>query len=306
MIPNYHLYGEEKRTGFPDILHCESIAARSAKHNWIIAPHRHYSLHQIFWIRYGGGQMTVDGQDFALSDNQLISIPVNAVHGFEFVQNTQGYVLTIPAQRLRQAFENTPDLQSRLEGVRIIPATESLKFYMQEISNEHGKIIEGRPEMLLHLASLLALSLARKIKDEGQQIAAPKDRKLTQIHTFQSNVENNYKQQHKALFYAEAQNITLPHLTRLCRQVLGKPASEVIQERLLLEARRSLVYTRLPVGEIAYELGFNDPAHFSKFFKSRSGQSPSAYRDKAETPAPIQPADRILQALQKAGKPKGY
>ncbi|MBO6825925.1 MAG: helix-turn-helix domain-containing protein [Sneathiella sp.] len=306
MIPNYHLYGEEKRTGFPDILHCESIAARSQKHNWVIAPHRHHSLHQIFWIRQGGGKMTVDGRIFELQDRQIISIPPNAVHGFEFVQNTQGHVLTIPSQRVRQAFENLPDLHARLTAPAIIGAQEPLTLYLLEISKEHRRAIPGRPEMLLHLSSSLILTIARDMQGFHKHSPSSKDRKLAQIQTFQSNVEANFKIRHKAQFYADIQHITLPHLTRLCRQVLGKPASEVIQERLLLEARRSLVYTRLPVGEIAYELGFADPAHFSKFFKSGTGKAPSTYREKADAPTRTQPADRILQALQKAGQPKGH
>ena len=305
MIPNYHLYGEERRSGFPDILHCESIAARSSGHNWVISPHRHHALHQFFWIEAGGGAMTIDGQKYDLKSNHVISIPTNAVHGFEFIQNTKGYVITVPYQKLRAGLQTLPEFSTQIEKPLLANADDTLSFYFKQISKEHKRSLQGRPEVLQHLTVLLALEIARNHKPHHTSHPDKLDKKQIQVQQFMENVEVSFRSEHKAKFYADKQHITLPHLTRVCRQVLGKPASEIIQERLLLEARRALVYTRISIGELAYDLGFNDPAHFSKFFRTGTGQSPSAYRVKAEGAKPVQPAERILQALQKAGKPKG-
>jgi AraC family transcriptional activator of pobA len=85
--------------------------------------------------------------------------------------------------------------------------------------------------------------------------------------------------------YAAALSITPTHLSRLTRSATGHAASHLILERVIREARRNLVYTNLPVSTIAYTLGFNDPAYFSRLFSGATGLSPKSFRDKIQTAA---------------------
>ena len=68
------------------------------------------------------------------------------------------------------------------------------------------------------------------------------------------------------------------HLSRACRNVTGQSAQHLLHDRLMLEARRLLAYTAAPVAEIAAQLGYADPAYFSKFFARSVGETPTAYR----------------------------
>ena len=68
-------------------------------------------------------------------------------------------------------------------------------------------------------------------------------------------------------------------LNRLCKSFAGKGAGELIQDRLALEAQRHLIYTSASASMIAYELGFQDPAYFSRFFKRRTGMAPRRFRE---------------------------
>ena len=72
--------------------------------------------------------------------------------------------------------------------------------------------------------------------------------------------------------------MTPTHLTRVARALTGRPASQLILERRLLEARRALAYTSMQVAEVAYMLGYADPAYFARVFAKASGESPSAFR----------------------------
>ena len=72
--------------------------------------------------------------------------------------------------------------------------------------------------------------------------------------------------------------VTPDHLSRGCRAVTGLSALDLLHERLLLESRRLLAYTQAPVADVAHELGFDDPAYFSRFFARRAGLSPQAFR----------------------------
>jgi AraC family transcriptional regulator, transcriptional activator of pobA len=80
--------------------------------------------------------------------------------------------------------------------------------------------------------------------------------------------------------YAEALSITPTHLSRITRAATGHAGSHVIVERIMREARRNLVYTNLPISTIAYALGFDDPAYFSRLFAGATGLSPRQFREK--------------------------
>src|SRR5664279_4576502 len=81
-IRTYNLFGEAN--DLPDVVHCETIAARSVLHEWEFAPHRHARLHQILLIERGGGQATLEGRLHALRPMRVVNVPVGDVHGFTF------------------------------------------------------------------------------------------------------------------------------------------------------------------------------------------------------------------------------
>ncbi len=80
--------------------------------------------------------------------------------------------------------------------------------------------------------------------------------------------------------YARELAVTPPtHLSRVMRAATGRPASAAIEERIIREARRNLAFSNLSVQEVAYHLGYNDPAYFSRVFaRATGGQSPRAFR----------------------------
>ena len=78
--------------------------------------------------------------------------------------------------------------------------------------------------------------------------------------------------------YARNLAVTPTHLSRVTRAATGLSASRLIEERIIREARRNLVYTNLPISTIAYELGYDDPAYFSRVFSRATGMSPRAFR----------------------------
>jgi AraC family transcriptional activator of pobA len=91
-------------------------------------------------------------------------------------------------------------------------------------------------------------------------------------------LDKHYHDWHKVAEYASALNITADHLNNVLKINLGKSAKEMIFQRIVLEAKRLGLHTELTSKEIAYRLGFDDPAHFSKFFKNENGESFSDFR----------------------------
>ncbi len=98
------------------------------------------------------------------------------------------------------------------------------------------------------------------------------------LRDFKKLVEEKYKTWHKVKAYATELHISAKHLSQTVKDLTGKVAKGHIQDRLVLEAKRLLVHTDLSVKEVAYEIGFDEPFHFSGFFKKQTGFSPSQFR----------------------------
>jgi AraC-like DNA-binding protein len=99
-------------------------------------------------------------------------------------------------------------------------------------------------------------------------------------------VEQNFRRQHQVKFYAGQLNRSPKTLSNLFALYNHKSPLMIIQERIIQEAKRLLIYTDKTAKEIAYYLGFEDAGHFGKFFKKRTGQTPSEFKSIAsDTPA---------------------
>ena len=91
-------------------------------------------------------------------------------------------------------------------------------------------------------------------------------------------IEKNFRQKHTPADFAELLFITPKALGKLTKTHFNKTPSELIHERIIIEAKRELYLTDKSVKEIAWELGFNDEFYFSRFFKNQAGKSPSEFK----------------------------
>ena len=97
------------------------------------------------------------------------------------------------------------------------------------------------------------------------------------VADFQDLLEKNYVKEHQVQFYADQLFISSKGLNNAVKRELGKTASELIKEKLIIEAKRELYQGKKTIKEIAFELGFEDPAYFSRFFKKSTSKSPKAF-----------------------------
>lgn len=108
-IPVFKLYGDGADWPTPDLLHCESIAARSRLHDWEIGAHRHADLTQLLYIRRGWAEVEIEGERTRIEQAAIQVVPPLCVHGFRFSERVEGYVLTLASPLLRQ-------LETELDG----------------------------------------------------------------------------------------------------------------------------------------------------------------------------------------------
>jgi len=102
------------------------------------------------------------------------------------------------------------------------------------------------------------------------------------VKQFKNDVELYFRTHHKVNEYADRQHLTANHLNEVIKSETGTSTKDFIQNRLLLEAKRLARYSNLNAKEIAYRLGYEDVAHFSKFFKKWEGVAFTEFREKTD------------------------
>ena len=272
-IQVYNLFGEQG--DLPDVVHCETIASRSVLHDWKLAVHRHARLHQVLLIERGGGEAALDGRTFPLRPMQMVNVPVGNVHGFSFLPGTQGWVLTIAAEVLDETLLAGEGLRAALSHAAVVRGTREIRSLMQQIFAEHAARRFARAHVLRALSAALIGLVARELADK-RGVAGAADSEL--VRRFEALLEEHHLKRWSVADYANALSVTPTHLNRVTRAATGDTASHLILNRLIREARRNLVYTNLPVSTIAYALGFDDPAYFSRVYAAATGLSPRAFR----------------------------
>jgi AraC family transcriptional regulator, transcriptional activator of pobA len=139
-------------------------------------------------------------------------------------------------------------------------------------------------DMLLMLLKRLIIFITRLARSEYIPEKKLQDERFHIVRKFNLLVEANYRTEHSVSYYAQQLYKSPKTLSNLFAIYNHKTPSQVIQERILIEARRLLSYTDKPVKEIAYELGFEDLPYFSNFFKKHTRLSPVDFRNKKEIP----------------------
>jgi AraC family transcriptional activator of pobA len=274
-IRTYNLFGEAG--DLPDVVHCETIAARSQLHGWQFTPHRHARLHQILLVEKGTGEATMDGRALPLKAMRAVNVPAGHVHGYSFTPGMQGFVLTIATEMLDEALTPAEGLRRALAESSVIHATAQMRGLMGQIHAEYSGRHFARAHLLRALTSALLGLVARELADEtGAEAAGSTDL----FRRFEALLAQHFLEHWSVADYAATLSVSPTHLSRLTKAATGHAASELIQERIIREARRNLVYTNLPVSTIAYALGFNDPAYFSRLFAGVTGLSPRSFREK--------------------------
>jgi AraC family transcriptional activator of pobA len=272
-IKVYNLFGEFG--DLPDVVHCETIPSRSVLHDWTLAAHRHARLHQVLLIESGGGQATLDGRSRALRPRDVVNVAVGDVHGFNFVPGTQGWVLTLAAEILDEALLASEGLRGVLSASAVVRGTPQIRSTMKQIFVEHAGRNFARAHILRALSAVLIGLVARQLAG-GRQASGAADSEV--FRRFEGLLEQRHLERWSVSDYAKALSVTATHLNRVTRAATGDTASHLILNRMVREARRNLVYTNLPVSTIAYALGFDDPAYFSRVYAAATGLSPSAFR----------------------------
>jgi len=283
-IPTFALYGENPTPG-QEMLHIEEVQSRSRLYHWEIEPHVHHGLYQVLWVQQGAAEVVLDEWREAVQGPAAIVVPPGVVHGFRFAPGTDGLVLTLSArflvegefQAVGEAFRSLFSAPGVLHFAAGDGAAARLHALFRELVTEF--LLPGAAESPVAgwLARAVVWRLAQA-RAQGQHSGERAHRHQALFTRFLLLVEQHFLEHWPLERYASRLGLSTQRLNRLARAESGRSALELVHERLTREACRRLVYIAAPAASLAAELGFEDPAYFSRFFKRRTGFSPQQYR----------------------------
>lgn len=282
-IPLFGLYGEADSDN-PQFVHLENIASRSSVNAWQIQPHRHGHMFQLLIMRRGEVEVRLDEQLHTSAEPCVISVPAGVVHGFKFKPNTSGFVLTL-AEPMVLASEPRAQQQfsALFERAHFVAYTESdplfdeLLHLVQQIGRELERADAGRTLMCEWLTRAALLTLKRRVDQIDAETGDANTLSLA-MRKFRQLIEQHFREHWTVERYADALGMSADRLNRQAKAAFNTNAKTLIADRLMLEAKRRLIYTRSSLDEIAYDLGFKDPAYFSRAFKRATESAPGQFR----------------------------
>lgn len=244
-------------------------------------PHRH-SYFEFFFFEKGGGIHQIDFADFNIEDNAVHIVAPGQVHLVKRALDSTGFVVLFETDTFEQQTLITNFLFDHIcLGLEEYPpiyhfapdhATE-LRRYMELIWTDYNSDAALKNEFVVSALSTIFIHCIRQ--RSGTNLSGS-DKYASVYSKFRRILKNNFTTIKKVKEYAAALSVSEKQLNEIVQQRTGQTVSALIYSQLILEARR-LLKTGISVKEAAFQLNFDDPAHFSKFFKSQTGISPADF-----------------------------
>lgn len=253
--------------------------------------HRHDRFFQVHYVETGVVRMYLDDQQYIESGPMFFLTPPTVAHSFITEADSDGHVLTVRQQLVWQLTEADGGLVS--SGQQVEPACVALsklsgdeeleakrvRRLFEELRSEMRAERPGRNVALESLTKLIMTSILRLCSSSAQACTTRRE-DLKIFRRFNELIEIHYRDHWPLATYAAGLGVTESRLNSVCRRIADLPSKRLIQERLMQEAKRLLLFSGKSANGVSYELGFKDPAYFSRFFQRYASVTPGEYRNR--------------------------
>lgn len=248
------------------------------------------SYYSIILILNGAGKLKADFSEYSFTDGSMMFFSPYQPFMINEMENISGYVINFHAdffcihKHQKEVacsgvlFNNIYEPPFLSLDDDSIPAFLNL---IDQMKTETQNPALAQYEILISYLKIFLINASRlKLNDMPETALANMDAKEPFIlQSLKKAIEDNFKNIHAPVDYAGMLNISAKALARITKTHFNKTLTNLISERIIIEAKRELYLTTKPVKAIAYELGFDDEYYFSRFFKKNADISPQLYRD---------------------------
>ncbi|HMS96056.1 MAG TPA: AraC family transcriptional regulator [Tabrizicola sp.] len=227
----------------------------------------------LLWFTKGQGRITISGVTRGYTAHNAVFIPAGVMHAFEAGPQVFGSAVFFG----RSTSVVLPKSPLHLR-IRDVHPQQEINVLLDSLSRELDSSVAAHERATEAYAGLIGVWLERQAR-KADAVETPRpDATRRLVARYTALLERNFRTGMGVSDFAAALGVTSTHLTRCCNAACGRPASALLQDRRIFEARKLLAETKLPVGKIAEQLGFNSPAYFTRAFQHLTGRSPSAFR----------------------------
>ncbi len=262
----------------------ERFAHHLEKHKFVSRPHSH-DFYLLLYVTEGTGDHTIDFITHAVSPGSFFVMTPGQVHSWNLMEGIDGYVIFFhPAFYKMQMQESNLIAFPFFHALNANPCITLdahqqtvIGFVADQMHTEFTSSPAADLRLLRNYLEILLLKLSANFQIEQQEdftnSVSFKIRKLEQL------VENHYVKMKEPRQYADLMNLSPSYLNSICKQALGKTLTDIISDRIILEAKRLFSYTDLNVSQVANRLNFTDASYFIRFFKKHTSLTPEQFKE---------------------------
>ena len=245
-------------------------------------------LFNVIWVKNGRGRYQIDFETYEIEDDTLFFLTPGQILKIEDEAIKEGYRIAfsqdfycVESQGKEIACNGV--LFNNIYELPFIKLGEADKINFEKLINSFFEELENpgvsHNDLIVTYLKLFLIQ-ATRLKKQQPTKSFDTPNKQSLADQFSELVEKNFKEKHAVSDYADLLNVAPKTLTKKLHMERASAPSEFIQKRLVLEAKRLLSYSEQSVKEIAYDLGFEDPAYFTRFFTKHATISPNQFRIK--------------------------
>lgn len=282
-VPEFFVYGEPSRLLDVGFLHVETVRERDSLHLGRVAVHKHPHMGQVTFWTSGRGNYQIEDSNWDFSAPAVSFVPSDVVHGFVVEPGADAIVVSI-ANDVLNVLQDRTTLSVRtpvfVAGSAHLSAWSQTRAVLDTLFSEYREGLFGSERILPELVAAVLSYVARLNAGRVGPSASPA---VALAIALRQLVDDTFRDSWSVDQYVSALGTTPHLLDKAVREVLGKSVKDLVLDRRLIEAKRLLKFTIRPVEDIAFAIGFKDPAYFSRFFRVHVGQSPSNWRSRGLT-----------------------
>ena len=262
-------------------IYIRTFQQHKVDHPFVMKAHSH-DFYLVMLFTKGRGEHSIDFNTYTVNRGSVFFMSPSEIHSWNFSDDTDGYVLffnhsfylmdALSKQLFKLPFFKSKDKirhallnEEELKNIEIV--FKSIVIEAESASAFKNAILRSYLDVLLFkFADIITINNDERIQP------------ISLVPELEILIESFFMEHQPVSFYAEKLNTTSQQLNSITKNYLNKTVAELIQERMIAEAKRLMVYSSITISEIAYQLNFNDNSYFNRFFKKAEKCTPEQFR----------------------------
>lgn len=252
---------------------------------FIEKPHAH-DFYLMLLVTKGNGKHYIDFKEYEVHPGAVFVLAPGLIHQWNMSKDIDGYILFFTKKYFMLDFKHDnltrfPFFKKHSSAPYVSLSKNSTKeiykFY-ELMDNEYQERDLDYHEMIRMYLNTILINLSRELLGKKSAEYAH-NYEIVQLNIFEELIEK-YFMEHKPIgFYSESMNLSTKQLSSICKKIVAKVPSELLMDRIILEAKRLIIYSDLSINQISNKLNYNDSSYFVRIFKKMCNETPEQFRN---------------------------